>query len=84
MALVWKSIPSDENLYKLPLAIISNFYLGNGSEELLDRSCKSLVVTEIGEVVGFLYFAIPNGKAYYVFIEVLMETGHKLNSIGEK
>lgn len=84
VALVWKSISADENLHKLLLAIISYFYLGNGSEELLDRSCGSLVVTEIGEVVGFLCFVIPNSKAYYVFIEVLIETGHKLNSIREE
>ena len=84
VASVWKSIPVDENPHKLPSAVLSNFYLGNGGEELLDRSCGSPVVTEIGEVVGLLRFATPNGKAYCVSVEVLMETGYKLNSIGEE
>lgn len=83
MASIWKSIPADENPYKLPWVVISNFYLGNGGEESLDGSCGSPVVTEIGEVIGLFRIMTNNGKAYCVSIEVLMETGHKLSSIGQ-
>lgn len=83
MASIWKSIPADENPHKLPWVVISNFYLGNGGEESIDGSCGSPVVTEIGEVIGLFRFMTNNGKAYCVSVEVLMETGHKLSSIGQ-
>lgn len=84
MASIWKSIPAGENPHKLPWVVIPNLYLGNGGEEPLDGSCGSPVVTQIGEVVGLFRFMTNNGKAYCVSVEVLMETGHKLSSIGEE
>lgn len=53
IALIWKSLPADENHHDLPWVIISNFYLGSGEEELLDGSCGSPVLMEDGELSAF-------------------------------
>lgn len=53
IALIWKSLPADENHHDLPWVIISNFYLGSGEEELLDGSCGSPVLMEGGELSAF-------------------------------
>ena len=106
IALIWKSLPADENHHDLLWVTISNFYLGSGEEELLESSAHRK-----RGVVGLFRFTTNNGKtffnffflnsiiaspstyegryagcskAYCVFIEVLMEVGLKLSSIGEE